>query len=93
MPDGTLVLVGLPDTPLAISALGLALGRRSLAGSYIGGVAETQKMLDFWGKHNIVSEVEMIRMHEINEAFGRLLKSDVRFRFVIDIASIHESTL
>jgi alcohol dehydrogenase (NADP+) len=88
--EGTLVLVGLPETPLAISAFGLALGRRSLAGSYIGGIAETQQMLDFCGKHNIVSEVEIIRMNEINESYERLLKGDVKFRFVIDMASIHD---
>jgi alcohol dehydrogenase (NADP+) len=74
--EGTLVLVGLPETPLAISAFGLALDRRSLAGSYIGGIAETQHMLDFCGKHNIVSEVEIIRMNEINESYERLLKGD-----------------
>jgi alcohol dehydrogenase (NADP+) len=88
--EGTLVLVGLPETPLAISAFGLALGRRSLAGSYIGGIAETQHMLDFCGKHNIVSEVEIIRMNEINESYERLLKGDVKFRFVVDMASIHD---
>jgi len=88
--DGTLVLVGLPETPLAISAFSLALGRRSLAGSYIGGIAETQQMLDFCGKHNIVSEIEIIRMDEVNQAYERLLKSDVKFRFVIDMASLRE---
>jgi uncharacterized zinc-type alcohol dehydrogenase-like protein len=76
---------------LAISAFGLALGRRSRAGSYIGGIAETQQMLNFCGRHNIVSEVEIIRINEINEAYDRLLKSDVKFRFVIDMASIHEA--
>ena len=87
-PDGTLVLVGLPEAPVTISAFSLALGRRSLAGSYIGGIAETQQMLDFCGTHNIVSEVEVIPMASINTAFKRLLKGDVRFRFVIDMASI-----
>ena len=88
--DGTLVLVGLPDAPLQIAAFSLALGRRSLAGSYIGGIAETQQMLDFCGKHNIVCDIEMIRMNEINAAYERLFKSDVKYRFVIDMASLRE---
>ncbi len=86
--DGTLVLVGLPDAPLQIAAFSLALGRRSLAGSYIGGIAETQEMLDFCGEHNLVCDIEMIRMDEINAAYERLLKSDVKYRFVIDMASL-----
>ena len=86
--DGTLVLVGLPDAPLQIAAFSLALGRRSLAGSYIGGIAETQQMLDFCGKHNLVCDIEMIRIDEINAAYERLLKGDVKYRFVIDMASL-----
>ena len=88
---GTLVLIGLPDVPFQIAAFSLALGRRSLAGSYIGGIAETQQMLDFRGKHNIVCDIEMIRMDEINTAYGRLLKDDVKYRFVIDMASLREA--
>ncbi len=68
--------------------LQLLFGRRSLAGSAIGGIAETQEMLDFCGKHNIVSDIEMIPIQQINEAYDRLLKSDVKYRFVIDMASL-----
>ena len=85
--DGTLVLVGLPESLLEIRAFSLALHRRSLAGSYIGGIAETQAMLDFCGRHNIVSDIELIPMEQVNEAYERLLKSDVKYRFVIDMAS------
>ena len=91
--DGTLVLVGLPDAPVKIAAFSLALGRRSLAGSFVGGVAETQQMLDFCGKHNIVCDIEMIRMDEINAAYDRLLKSEVKYRFVIDMASMREAAV
>jgi uncharacterized zinc-type alcohol dehydrogenase-like protein len=66
----------------------MILGRRSVAGSVIGGIAETQEMLDFCGEHNIVSEIEIIKMQDINEAYERMLKSDVRYRFVIDMASL-----
>jgi uncharacterized zinc-type alcohol dehydrogenase-like protein len=86
--DGTLVLVGLPETPLEVRAFSLALGRRSMAGSYIGGIPETQAMLDFCGRHNIVSDIEMIRMDQVNDAYERLLKSDVKYRFVIDMESL-----
>jgi len=86
--DGTLTLVGAPEKPLAVGAFGLLMGRRSLAGSGIGGIAETQEMLDFCGQHNIVSDIEMIGIQQINEAYERLLKSDVKYRFVIDMASL-----
>ncbi|MBX9690234.1 MAG: NAD(P)-dependent alcohol dehydrogenase [Candidatus Obscuribacterales bacterium] len=86
--DGTLTLVGAPEKPLDISAFRLLLPRRQFAGSAIGGIAETQEMLDFCGKHNVVSDIEMIKIQQINEAYDRLLKSDVKYRFVIDMASL-----
>ena len=86
--DGSLVLVGAPEHPLPVAAFSLIPYRRSFAGSMIGGIAETQEMLDFCGKHNIVSDIEMINIHQINEAYERLLKGDVKYRFVIDIASL-----
>jgi alcohol dehydrogenase (NADP+) len=86
--DGTLVLVGAPDKPMPVAAFSLIFGRRSFAGSGIGGIQETQEMLDFCAEHNIVSDIELIGMQQINEAYERLLKSDVRYRFVIDMASL-----
>ena len=86
--DGNITLVGAPDKPLAVSAMGLLFGRRSLSGSLIGGIAETQEMLDFCGKHNITADVEIIPIQKVNEAYERLLKSDVKYRFSIDMASI-----
>jgi uncharacterized zinc-type alcohol dehydrogenase-like protein len=86
--DGTLALVGLPETPLPVAAFSLTTGRRRLAGSGIGGIAETQEMLDFCGQHGIVCDVERIRMDEINHAYDRLLKGDVKYRFVIDLATL-----
>lgn len=86
--DGSLALVGAPEYPLTVAAFSLIPYRRSFAGSLIGGIAETQEMLDFCGKHNIVSDIEMIDMHQINEAYERLLKGDVKYRFVIDMASL-----
>jgi uncharacterized zinc-type alcohol dehydrogenase-like protein len=86
--DGTLTLVGAPEKPLAVSAFALLMGRRNLAGSIIGGIAETQEMLDFCGKHNITSQVEVIPIQKVNEAYERLLKSDVKYRFSIDMASL-----
>ena len=86
--DGTVTLVGAPEQPLPVSAFNLIMGRHSLAGSAIGGIAETQEMLDFCGKRGIVSDIEMIPMQKINEAWDRLLKQDVRYRFVIDMASL-----
>jgi uncharacterized zinc-type alcohol dehydrogenase-like protein len=86
--DGTLTLVGAPDKPMPVSAFGLIFGRKRLAGSLIGGLAETQEMLDFCGTHNITSDVEIIPIQQINEAYDRLLKSDVKYRFSIDMASL-----
>ena len=86
--DGNLTLVGAPEKPLPVAAFPLLFRRRSLSGSLIGGLRETQEMLDFCGQHNITSEIEMIRMDQINEAYERMLKSDVKYRFVIDMASL-----
>jgi uncharacterized zinc-type alcohol dehydrogenase-like protein len=86
--DGNLVLVGAPEKPLPVAAFPLLFRRRSLSGSLIGGLPETQEMLDFCGKHNITSDIEMIRMDQINTAYERMLKSDVKYRFVIDMASL-----
>jgi uncharacterized zinc-type alcohol dehydrogenase-like protein len=86
--DGTLVLVGAPENPLPVAAFSLFTGRRSFAGSGIGGVAETQEMLDFCAEKGITCDVEMIRMDQINDAYERLLKGDVKYRFVIDMASL-----
>lgn len=86
--DGNLTLVGAPAKPLAISAFSLMMRRRSFSGSNIGGIAETQEMLDFCGKHNITADVEVIPIQKVNEAYERLLKSDVKYRFSIDMASL-----
>lgn len=87
--SGTLVLVGyLGGLEPILNTVPMILGRKSVAGSVIGGIAETQELLDFCGEHNIVSEIEMIKMQEINEAYERMLKSDVRYRFVIDMKSL-----
>jgi uncharacterized zinc-type alcohol dehydrogenase-like protein len=86
--DGNLVLVGAPEKPLPVAAFPLLMRRRSLSGSLIGGLPETQEMLDFCGTHNITSDIEMIRMDQINDAYERMLKSDVKYRFVIDMASL-----
>lgn len=86
--DGNLTLVGAPPTPLAVSAMALLFGRRSLSGSLIGGLPETQEMLDFCGTHNITADVEVIPIQKVNEAYERLLKSDVKYRFSIDMASL-----
>jgi uncharacterized zinc-type alcohol dehydrogenase-like protein len=86
--DGNITLVGAPENPLPVSAFGLIMGRRSLSGSPIGGLAETQEMLDFCGQHNITSDVEVIPIQKVNEAYERLLKSDVKYRFSIDMASL-----
>ncbi len=86
--DGNITLVGAPEKPLEISAFSLIMGRRSLSGSSIGGIAETQEMLDFCGKHNITADVEVIPIQKVNEAYERLLKSDVKYRFSIDMASL-----
>jgi len=86
--DGNLVLVGAPEKPMAVAAFPLIMRRRSLSGSLIGGLPETQEMLDFCGQHNITCDIEMIRMDQINEAYERMLKSDVKYRFVIDMTSL-----
>jgi alcohol dehydrogenase (NADP+) len=86
--DGNLTLVGAPEKPLAIPAFSLLFGRKSLSGSPIGGIAETQQMLDFCGKHNITSDVEIIPIQKVNEAYDRLVKQDVKYRFSIDMASL-----
>jgi alcohol dehydrogenase (NADP+) len=86
--DGNLTLVGAPEKPLAVSSFGLLFARRSLSGSLIGGIAETQEMLDFCGAHNITADVEVIPIQQVNEAYERLLKSDVKYRFSIDMASL-----
>ena len=86
--DGTLTLVGAPEKPMQVSAFALLFGRRKLAGSIIGSIAETQEMLDFCGRNNITSDVEIIPIQKVNEAYERLLKSDVKYRFSIDMASL-----
>jgi alcohol dehydrogenase (NADP+) len=86
--DGAMVLVGAPEQPVPVDAFSVIQGRRTLAGSMIGGIAETQEMLDFCGKHNIVSDIEVTPIQNVNEAYERVLASDVRYRFVIDIASL-----
>jgi alcohol dehydrogenase (NADP+) len=86
--DGTITVVGAPEKPLGVSAFALITGRRSLSGSNIGGIAETQEMLDFCGAHNITADVEVIPIQQVNEAYDRLAKSDVKYRFSIDMASL-----
>jgi len=87
--NGTLVLVGfLGDLSPMLSTVPLILGRKSVAGSVIGGIAETQEMLDFCGKHGITSDIEVIKIQDINQAYERMLKSDVKYRFVIDMSSL-----
>jgi uncharacterized zinc-type alcohol dehydrogenase-like protein len=86
--DGTMVLVGAPPAPVPVSGFSLILKRRTLGGSLIGGIKETQEMLDYCAEHGIVSDVELIPMQKINEAYERVLKSDVKYRFVIDLASL-----
>src|ERR1700724_2597765 len=86
--DGNLTIVGAPAKPLAVTAFSLIMRRRSFSGSNIGGIAETQEMLDFCGKHNITADVEVIPIQKVNEAYDRLLKQDVKYRFSIDMASL-----
>lgn len=86
--SGVMVCVGAPAQPATVPAFNLIFGRKSIAGSLIGGLPETQEMLDFCAQHNIVSDIELIRMDEINEAYERLLKSDVKYRFVIDMSTL-----
>jgi uncharacterized zinc-type alcohol dehydrogenase-like protein len=86
--DGNITLVGAPEKPLEVAAFSLIMARRSLSGSNIGGIAETQEMLDFCGEHNITADVEVIPIQKVNEAYERLLKADVKYRFSIDMASL-----
>jgi len=86
--DGNICLVGAPEKPLSVAAFNLLFGRRSLSGSIIGGIAETQEMLDFCGKNNITADVEIIPIQKVNEAYDRLVKADVKYRFAIDMASL-----
>jgi uncharacterized zinc-type alcohol dehydrogenase-like protein len=89
--DGNLTMVGAPEQPLPVSVFGLLFRRRSFSGSLIGGIAETQEMLDFCGDHNITSDVEVIPIQKVNEAYERLVKSDVKYRFSIDMVSLREA--
>ncbi|ANI88687.1 hydroxyacid dehydrogenase [Arachidicoccus ginsenosidimutans] len=86
--DGNLTIVGAPENPLPVAVFNLILGRKSFSGSLIGGIAETQEMLDFCGRHDITADIELINMQDINDAYERMLKGDVKYRFVIDMASL-----
>jgi alcohol dehydrogenase (NADP+) len=86
--SGTLICVGLPPEPIKVPGFDLLLQRRSIGASLIGGIAETQEMLDYCAEHNIVSDVEVIQIQDVNQAYDRMLKNDVKYRFVIDIASL-----
>ena len=86
--DGNLTLVGAPAKPLSVASFALIMGRRSLSGSNIGGIAETQEMLDFCGTHKITADVEVIPIQKVNEAYERVIRSDVKYRFAIDMASL-----
>jgi uncharacterized zinc-type alcohol dehydrogenase-like protein len=88
--DGNLTLVGAPPNPLAVSSFGLIFGRRNISGSNIGGIAETQELLDFCGAHGITADVEVIAIQQVNEAYERLLRGDVKYRFCIDMASLQK---
>jgi uncharacterized zinc-type alcohol dehydrogenase-like protein len=88
--DGAMIVVGIPEKENAVAAASIVTGRRTLAGSAIGGIEETQEMLDFCGQHNIVSDIEVIPIQRVNEAYERVLKSDVRYRFVIDMALLKQ---
>jgi len=88
--DATMVLVGAPEHPLPVSSFDLIFGRRRLSGSPIGGIRQTQEMLNFCADHNITSDIELIKIQQINDAYERLLKSDVKYRFVIDMKSLKQ---
>jgi uncharacterized zinc-type alcohol dehydrogenase-like protein len=90
-PDGALVLVGLPPEELSVAAFNLVGGRKSFSGSNIGGIAETQEMLHFCAENNITADIELITAQQINEAFERLEKGDVHYRFVIDMVSLQHT--
>ena len=87
-PESTFVILGIPDKPIPINAMALVFGRRGIAGSMIGSIAETQEMLDFCAEHDIVSDIETIDMKDVNDAYDRVVMSDVRYRFVIDMATL-----
>jgi len=87
-PDGSVILVGLPPESLEVNAFCLVGGRHSFSGSNTGGIAETQEMLDFCAEHNITADIELINVQQVNEAFDRLEKGDVKYRFIIDMATL-----
>ncbi len=87
--DGTMVIIGIPEAPVPLEAISLIRGRKSVAGSLIGGIKETQEMLDFCGNHNITADIELIAIQDVNKAYRRVIKSDVRYRFVIDMKSLN----
>jgi len=87
-PHGRYTIVGVPEKPMSVAAFSLIMGNRSLSGSAIGGIAETQEMLDYCAEHGIVSDIELIPIQKVNEAYGRVVKSDVKYRFVIDMKSL-----
>ena len=91
--NGTLCLVGLPPDALSVQAFSLSTNRRSLASSSIGGLAETQDMLDFCAEHDIVADIEMVAVNGLEEAYERVVKSDVKYRFVIDLASLQSQSV
>ncbi len=88
--DGTMVTVGLPDKPLSVSTFSLIAARRRLAGTNNGGIPQTQEMLDFCGQHGLGCDIETIAVQQVNEAWGRVVASDVKYRFVIDTASLND---
>ena len=90
--DGNLTQVGVPADPLSVQVGSLIYGRRNFSGSLIGGIKETQEMLDFCGKHNITADIELIPIQDVNKAYDRLVKSDVKYRFVIDMASLKQAS-
>jgi uncharacterized zinc-type alcohol dehydrogenase-like protein len=89
-PQGAMVIVGVPPEPTPVAAFSLIMGNKRLAGSMIGGIAETQEMLDYCARNNIVSDIEIIPAQKINQAYERMIRGDVRYRFVIDIASLKQ---
>jgi uncharacterized zinc-type alcohol dehydrogenase-like protein len=86
--DGNITMVGAPEKPVPVAVFGLIVGRRSFSGSPIGGIAETQEMLDFCSEHNIAADVEVMPIHKVTEAYERMARSDVKYRFSIDMASL-----
>ena len=86
--DGSFVVVGIPEKPVPVAAFSLIHGRHSVSGSMIGGIPETQEMLDFCAQHQVACDIELIPIENVNEAYDRVVKSDVRYRFVIDMASL-----